>query len=294
MQLPPAEELIFGSHPRARVLVVRHASTHSVLNGAAGSSGDSTGLMLWPGARSLCRAILSMAASAAFAGSLVIELGAGAGVCSAVAGLALRPSAVCATDGDARALELCAATWAANKAAPPFCARVFRWDEGWAAAAEALLRDLGAAGDTAPVLVLASECIYPSTPLPAMRHFFCAARRLLGAHAGSTLLLSYVPREPATSLALLGAADAAGLAWEVWQGQASAEAAALGCQASLGEESGGLVLRMVVAAEGGMGPLEDRVRAVFPDAAAALARRQALQQEAEDMAQSGEWGAPPL
>ena len=311
--LPAAEELVFGAGPAARVLVVRHASLASgALSGAAGGAGDATGLMLWPGARALCRAALS---APCIAGSLVIELGCGAGVCSAAAGRAAPPPlAVLATDGDARALPLAAATWAANASArcggggasPPWAARAFRWGEDWEGAAAALLREAaallprsggggGGGAPAPPVTLLASECIYPSTPREAMRHFFCAARRLLGAHARSCLLMSYVPRDPATSLALLAAADAAGFAWEVWRGEGDAAALALGCQASLGEESGAVVLRLEACAGGaGAGALAERVRAVFPDAAAAVARRLALQQEAEEMAQSGDWGAPPL
>ena len=299
--LPTAEELVFGTGATARVQVVRHASLASgALSGAAGGAGDATGQMLWPGARALCRATLC---HPCLAGSLVIELGAGAGVCSAAAARAVPPPlAVLATDGDARALPLAAATWAATGSALPWAARAFRWGADWEGAAEALLREAaaallphgGAGAPAPPVTVLASECVYPSTPLDSMRHLFCAARRLLGGHARSCLLMSYVPRNPATSLALLRAADAAGLAWEVWRGEEDAAALALGCQASLGEESGAVVLRLAARAAPCAGALEERVRAVFPDAAAAVARRLALQQEAEEMAQSGGWGAPPL
>ena len=300
--VPSTETLIFGSHHQARVQVVRHTSlASSVLCGAAGGAADRTGLMLWPGARALCRAIL---ACPALADTLVLELGAGAGVCSAVAAVHA-PAAVITTDGDPAALELAGATWAANAAGrarrTPWAARVFRWDEAWPAATAALLQEARALlpGDPPPVslppvTLLASECIYPSTSPACCAHFFAACASLLGQHGRGCLLLSYVPRAPATSLAMLAAADAAGLHWELWDSASSAAAQAVGCAASLGEESGACVLRFTRAPPGPRADLAARARAVFPDAAESIARAQALREEAEEDARSGAWGAPPV
>ena len=300
-QVPAAETLFFGAHPEARVQVVRHASLSSgALCGAAGGAADRTGLMLWPGARALCRAIL---ACPALANALVLELGAGAGVCSAVAAVHA-PAAVLTTDGDPAALELAGATWVANAAGrarhTPWAARVFRWDEAWPAATAALLQEarslLPGGRDLPPTALLASECIYPSTSPACCAHFFAACASLLGQgrSSASFLLFSYVPRAPATSLAMLAAADAAGLHWELWDSAGSAAAQAVGCAASLGEESGACVLRFTRAPPGPRADLAARARAVFPDAAESIARAQALREEAEEDARSGAWGAPPV
>ena len=304
--LPSEEELHFGSSCLSKVLVVRHTSLSGaggVLAGCAGGSGDATGLMLWPGARALCRALASYPS---LQNAVCIELGAGCGVCSAVAGLFLSPRLVITTDGDERALTLARATWRANpQATAPFQTHVFRWGADYVEAARALLRTAGppsqSGGPTAAsgILVLASECIYPSSTPDSIRHFFGACAELLRGPclAAGTLLLSYVPRSPATSLALLAATHAAGLRCLLWRGgEGDASAAALGCAESLGSECGAVVL---VCTLDGLAPhlqqsLEEKVAAVFPDAAAAVEREKQAKLEAEAELASGAWGAPPL
>ena len=231
---------------------------------------------------------------------MVIELGAGCGICSTVAGL-LAPLGICVTDGDSSALELAQLTWQANASrvrSVPWQSCVFRWSEGWQGDAAALLQQCLPA-QPAPVTVLASECIYPSTTPNSMAHFFHACAALLSAHPASSMLMSYVPREPATSINLLTSAHACGLCWQQWSGTGCPSAEAVGCAASLGEESGAVVLRFAVRQsqgqqEGAEGQLAAAISAVFPDALASVQRKQELLAEAEAMAANGEWGAPPL
>ena len=266
------------------VRVLRHPALPSgALRGAAGGGGDRTGLMLWPGARALCRAL---AASPPAPRQHVIELGAGCGLCSAFAAR-YAPAAVAATDGDAACLPLAEATWRANvtEAAPAFCARVFRWDAGYAAAAAELvahLRQKSGGDAVGALLLLASEVVYPSTTRDSLAHLFLACRALLAAYTSAALLMSYVPRAPRTDLALLDAAAAAGLAF------------ALSGSGGGGDECGAVVLRFTLAsAPLGAEALEAGIRAVFPDARAAVARQQQLAEEAEAEQASGGWGAPP-
>lgn len=320
--IPPPEALHFGSHPLAKVLVTRHTS-FTTPGGVCSSAGDLTGYMLWPGARALCRALFGD--KGLVAGSIVIELGCGSAPVSAVAGLLCGAACVLATDGREDTLPLARGTWEANlvglrdarsSAHVPYDTGVFRWGEGGVEAihtladtARELLRrrsDSPLSSSTPPPLViLASECIYPTTTEAELGAFFFTLATLLGNPVGPAakhVIMSYTPRKPATTLAMLTHAARVGLQWRAWVSKEGASD--VGCAVSVGEEAGAVVmvltLRGIESEEGGGGGKEAEtecfkreVLALFPTIFQSLEREEELRRENEEELLSGSW-APPI
>ena len=288
----------FGTHGSLAVVCVPLLRTPP-LAGAPGGAGDSTGQLAWPGARALCRALLAYCPE--LRGAVCVELGCGSGVVSAAAAALCGAAFVLATDGAPAALPLAAATLAANAVPPSACSVALL---PWGAEHAAPLVALHLGGRRCRV-VLASECVYPSSATESIEALFATAAALLllplppaggappppPAVAGScdpaapALLMSYVPRAPETTQRLCAAAWRGGWAWE-----------ALGPAAARGEgEAGAVVLRFTArpaahAATGTGGGWEDLMDAAFPGAreSARAAREYAMEAEAE----RASWGPP--
>lgn len=231
--------------------------------GPAGGAADATGQLVWAGAHALAAAVLAPGGPAARAlrrgdsergasagagdgspradardvsvddggegGGVVVELGAGTALVSAVAATALQGArAVIATDGAPSALARAAETLAAVSPAAPGArtgVALLAWplvgaDVIAATAGVAGVRAAAAAaagaGDGRASLVLAAECIYPSSSTGAICGLLWAAEALLspgrsGASIGPStrrrgvLLIAYTPRSPRTSVALFAA-----------------------------------------------------------------------------------------
>jgi hypothetical protein len=245
------------------------------LTGAPGGAGDVTGLLLWPGARALCRVLLDFAP--ALRGAVCCELGCGSGVVSAVAAALCGASFVLATDGAPAALPLAAATLAANAVPPSSCGVVpLLWGAEHAARA--------ALGGRRCRFVLASECVYPSSTTESIEALLATAAALLDADdPAAALLTSYVPRSPETTQRLCAAAWRGGWAWE-----------ALGGVPAEGE-AGAVVLRLTRAARGGCaGTWEGEGAALmsraFPGALESARAARAYAEEAAE--ERAAWGPP--
>jgi len=219
-------------------------------------------------------------------------------------------AAVVATDGLEDALELARATWQKNSAALccgkkppsttcPFLTTRFRW--GWDDPAELLSKGVAllSGGGFSKLLILASECVYPTTTSKDLASLFSTVATLLemwrkdgglGCTKGE-LLLAYTPRKHAVGIEMLKAAAAAGLIWDAWAPPVGEKN---GCNTSLGEEAGAVMLCFSL---GGGGILvEEKVREltlkVFPGVFLALQREDELRKEME--AEANEWTGPPL
>jgi hypothetical protein len=300
--LPPPETLHFGSHPQAAVQITRHSS-FTTPGGVCSSEGDLTGYMLWPGARALCRALYGD--KALVAGAVVVELGCGSAPVSAVAGLKCGAACVLASDGREDTLPLARGTWEANLAAgvggsgarTPFGTCVFRW--GGEASVESLVATarglVPSHSPPPPLVVLASECIYPTTTESELGAFFSTLATLLSAEGGGAqhCVMSYTPRKPATTLAMLTHAARVGLQWRTWVPGVCADA--LGCASSVGEEAGAVVMILNVReGEVEREVFHKEVMALFPTLFQSLEREEELRRENEEELLSGSWGAPPI
>ena len=321
--IPPPEALHFGSHPLAKVLVTRHTS-FTTPGGVCSSAGDLTGYMLWPGARALCRALFGD--KGLVAGSIVIELGCGSAPVSAVAGLLCGAACVLATDGREDTLPLARGTWEANLvgglkdarsgAHVPFDSGVFRWGEGGVEAIHSLVDTARglirrseppfSSSPPQPLVILASECIYPTTTEAELGAFFSTLATLLGTPpvgpSAKHVIMSYTPRKPATTLAMLTHAARVGLQWRAWvPGEGASD---VGCAVSVGEEAGAVVMVLTLRGEEGEGGVRGgeveeaecfkrEVLALFPTIFQSLEMEEELRRENEEELLSGSW-APPI
>jgi hypothetical protein len=160
------------------LLVARNGSVSggTLVAGAAGSAGDRTGLMLWPGSTAMCRFVHAAATTSSTSSSsssspatrrwpahvrAVVELGCGCGAVSALAARYLAPPTtsatlsllrplVIATDGSDSALTLARQTLDANGATFPRVQTAVRrlgWEAGSSCSLEGLLRGRAEDGD---------------------------------------------------------------------------------------------------------------------------------------------------
>jgi hypothetical protein len=202
------------------LLVARNVAVSggTLVAGAAGSAGDRTGLMLWPGSTAMCRFVHAAASTSTSAPATrrwpahvraVVELGCGCGAVSALAARYLAPPTtsatpsplrplVIATDGSDSALKLARQTLDANSATFPGVRTAVRrlgWEAGSSCSLEGLLRGRAGDGDedkdkdaaaaaadypTAASAVLAAEVVYPSSTFRTLLDLFGVARGLLG------------------------------------------------------------------------------------------------------------------
>jgi hypothetical protein len=208
------------------VKVCAHGALHrAVLRGDAGSRGDETGLMTWPGARALCRAMI--AHRALLADAIIVELGTGTGVCGALAAARCSPCRIVLTDASISALELAEKTLDLNLSGVQRCrALVCRFEWG----ADAPSEVIAACGGRCNVLC-AAECIYPSSSNESLVSFFAAARALT--REDGTIIFSYVPRRADTTIRLCATIWRSGFSMSLWEGTVDQAVA---------QESGAVVL----------------------------------------------------
>lgn len=180
-----------------KVLLSHAESAANVLVGDAGSSGDATGIMLWPGSW----ALLSYLASPLFSdriGRGIVELGCGTGIVSAALGLKFPEDLIIATDGSHSAIDNTKRTLRLNGLATP--AKVWDWSSGTP------LESLGNAET-----IVAAEIVYPSTTKASFEALFSQISKFVAVGDSRTFVLSYVQRRPETTLMMLEAANLARL-----------------------------------------------------------------------------------
>jgi len=267
----------FGG-PQPLTVVCAPSLPWAPLTGAPGGASDATGLLTWPGARALCRLL---AFCPELRGAVCVELGCGSGVVGAAAASLCGAAFVLATDGAPAALPLAAATLAANGVTACGVALL-----PWGAAHVAPLRERCLRGRRCRI-VLASECVYPSSATASIEALLATAGALLDARdPAAALLMSYVPRAPETTERLCAAAWRGGWAWAALGG---------GGAAAREGEAGAVVLRLVARPPGGAGGWEGAgaamMEAAFPGARASARAVREYAEEAE--AERAAWG-PPL
>jgi len=201
-------------------LLVHLAAAESLaspaLSGASGGPGDLTGCMLWPGAAAAASYVRQQLRGRI--DGVVIELGCGSGLVSAAVATSGLAAHVIATDASELALRRCAATLRANVCAPATSFQVARvpWDD---AACVASLSDTVRAccHDGAPLTIVGAEIVYPSTTTATLDSLFQLAVGLCRLSGPTAFLMSYVERQPATTLAMFRAAWRAGYReWALW------------------------------------------------------------------------------
>lgn len=231
------------------VKVCAHGALHrAVLRGDAGSQGDETGLMTWPGARALCRAII--AHRALLADAIVIELGTGTGVCGALAAARCSPRRILLTDASISALGLAEKTLDLNLSEfdrQRALVRRFEWG------ADSPSELIAACGDPCNVL-FAAECIYPSSSNESLMTFFLSARALISEEG--VFLLSYVPRRSDTTLRLCASIWRSGFSMSLWEGTAQ------GTVQAAAQESGAVVLLLKITGAPDTADLMEELRSI--------------------------------
>lgn len=194
--------------------VAAYASLHHpVLTSGAGGEGDETGKMIWAGSYALCSYLLHAIAHR-LQRHVLIELGAGAGLVTAVA--AGVGKHVISTDGAEDAVHLCQRTVAACHVSN---ASVYRltWSDDPSPEIQTAIHTALRAHTGAGVTIIAAEIVYPSTSAASLDDLFTLVTRLQ-AHAGdqaSEFIMSYVQRAPKTTRLMLQTAWDHGFEWEV-------------------------------------------------------------------------------
>lgn len=184
----------------------------SVLSGAAGSHGDLTGKLVWPGSFLMGSFLVNPEGRTLLADKRVIELGCGAGHLVEL----LRRLAGEVFGGDALqdAIDLARLTLSLNddahggRVVAPTHLGVFQWEDPWSEGPGQLRVEPGSLD-----AVLAAEVIYPSSSTAALRSLATTARALL--RPTGTFLLVYVERRVDTTARALLAFRHAGFSGEV-------------------------------------------------------------------------------